>query len=92
MALLSYSTSVLKCASRDAWIGWNMRYKYDRLKLIVNNSRFLIIPDWHRANLGVACFIPVFKAIECGLGRSVWAWDRLAGDLCGCNAFFRNRL
>ena len=52
VALLSYSASALKCAARDHWIGWNMRYKYDRLKLIVNNSRFLILPDWHRPNLG----------------------------------------
>ncbi len=52
VALLSYSASALKCAARDSWIGWNMRYKYDRLKLIVNNSRFLILPNWHRPNLG----------------------------------------
>src|SRR2546426_10612444 len=25
---------------------------YGRLKLIANNSRFLILPDWHRPNIG----------------------------------------
>jgi len=29
-----------------------LRHQYDRLKLIVNNSRFLILPDWHLPNLG----------------------------------------
>jgi hypothetical protein len=52
VALLSFSASALKCSVRDAWIGWSSRHQYDRLKLIVNNSRFLILPDWHIPNLG----------------------------------------
>jgi hypothetical protein len=52
VALLSFSASALKCSVRDSWIGWSMHNRYDRLKLIVNNSRFLILPDWHRPNLG----------------------------------------
>ena len=52
VALLSFSASALKCAARDRWIGWDLRHQYDRLKLIVNNSRFLILPDWHISNLG----------------------------------------
>ena len=52
VALLSFSASALKCAARDRWIGWDLRHKYDRLKLIVNNSRFLILPDWHIPNVG----------------------------------------
>ncbi len=52
VALLSFSASALKCAARDRWIGWDVRHQYDRLKLIVNNSRFLILPDWHLSNLG----------------------------------------
>jgi Domain of unknown function (DUF4338)/DDE_Tnp_1-associated len=52
LALLSFSASALKCAARDLWIGWDFRHRYSRLRLIVNNSRFLILPDWHVANLG----------------------------------------
>src|SRR5271157_1429786 len=52
VALLSFSASALKCAVRDGWIGWNLRQRYSRLKLVVNNSRFLILPDWHVGNLG----------------------------------------
>jgi len=52
VALLSFSASALKCAARDHWIGWDFRYQYGRLKLIVNNSRFAIMPDWHVPNLG----------------------------------------
>ena len=52
VALLSFSASALKCAVRDRWIGWNFRQRYSRLKLVVNNSRFLILPEWHVFNLG----------------------------------------
>ena len=54
VALLSFSAAAWKCAVRDRWIGWDFhhQYDYDRLKLIANNSRFLILPDWHLPNLG----------------------------------------
>lgn len=52
VALLSFSTPALKCTARDQWIGWNFRHQFDRLKLVTNNSRFLILPKWHFSNLG----------------------------------------
>ena len=52
VALLSFSASSLKCGARDRWIGWDARVQFGRLKLIANNSRFLILPDWHQPNLG----------------------------------------
>jgi len=54
VGLLIFSAAAWKCAVRDQWIGWDFhrQYDYDRLKLIANNSRFLILPDWHRTNLG----------------------------------------
>lgn len=52
VALLSFSASALKCEARDRWIDWDFRLQYGRLKLVVNNSRFLILPDCHIPNLG----------------------------------------
>ena len=37
---------------RDRWIGWDLRAQYDRLKLIANNSRFLILPEGRWPNVG----------------------------------------
>jgi hypothetical protein len=51
VAVLSFSAAALKCSARDRWIGWDFRHHYDRLKLLTNNSRFLILPDWHFPNL-----------------------------------------
>ncbi len=45
VALLSFSAAAWKCGVRDRWIGWDFRHRYDRLKLLANNSRFLILPD-----------------------------------------------
>jgi hypothetical protein len=52
VAQLTLSAAALKCGVRDRWIGWDFRCQYGRLKLIANNSRFLILPDWHRPNVG----------------------------------------
>lgn len=51
VALLSFSAAALKCSARDQWIGWGYRHQYDRLNLVANNSRFLILPGWHVKNL-----------------------------------------
>ena len=51
VALLSFSAAALKCGVRDQWIGWSYRHQYDRLKLLANNTRFCILPAWHRPNL-----------------------------------------
>ncbi len=52
MAQLSLSAATLECGVRDRWIGWDFRSQSGRLKLIANNRRFLILPDWHRPNVG----------------------------------------
>jgi hypothetical protein len=51
VSLLCFSAAAWKCAVRDQWIGWDFRHQYDRLKLVANNSRFLILPDRHSPNL-----------------------------------------
>lgn len=51
LALLSFCAAAWKCAARDRWIGWDFRHQYDRLHLIANNARFLILPGHHVPNL-----------------------------------------
>lgn len=50
IALLSFTSAAWKCAVRDRWIGWRWRHQFDRLNLVTNNSRFLILPEWHYPN------------------------------------------
>ena len=51
LALLGWASPALKCASRDAWIGWSPTLQWQRLALIANNSRFLIVPGVRVKNL-----------------------------------------
>lgn len=51
VALLTFSAAAWKCAVRELWIGWDFRHQYDRLHLLTNNSRFLILPQYHIPNL-----------------------------------------
>ena len=51
LALVVFSAPALKCGARDRWIGWSFGVQFDRLHLVTNNSRFLILPGAPR-NLG----------------------------------------
>ncbi len=51
LALLGWASPALKCASRDTWIGWSPALQWQRLGLIANNSRFLILPCVRVKNL-----------------------------------------
>lgn len=45
LALLGWHAAALHCAARERWIGWHTLQRRQRLFLIVNNSRFLLLPD-----------------------------------------------
>ncbi len=82
VALVSFSAPALKCSPRDRWIGWDFRHQYDRLKLVTNNSRFLILPDCHFPNLASRILSLCQKrlpAVAGGFRPSGCA----ARDLCG---------
>jgi len=52
LALLLFSTAAKHLKHRDQWIGWTRAQRDRRLSLVVNNSRFLILPHAHILNLG----------------------------------------
>ena len=47
LACLLWSSPAWKMAARDQWIGWNAEQREGNLQLLVNNSRFLVLP-WVR--------------------------------------------
>jgi hypothetical protein len=51
VAALSFSSSAWRVACRDDYIGWNDAQRIANLPLVVNNSRFLILPWVHVPNL-----------------------------------------
>ena len=48
IALLGFAAAAWKVQCRDVFIGWTAQQRQDRLHLIVNNARFLILP-WVRS-------------------------------------------
>lgn len=51
LALLSWSAPAYRLKAREKWIGWSEAQRRRRLGLLVNNSRFLIMPEAHYPNL-----------------------------------------
>ena len=49
---MGWQAAALKLAARDRWIGWSPQQRRRRLHLVLQNSRFVILPPWQgRANL-----------------------------------------
>jgi hypothetical protein len=48
VALLTFSAPALHLKARERWIGWSPRQRARRLGLLVNNSRFLVLPERQR--------------------------------------------
>lgn len=72
VALLGWSSAALKCHPRDAWIGWPQVIQWQRLHLIVNNSRFLVLTDIHIPNLAS-------KTLSLNLKRLSKDWQQIHG-------------
>jgi Domain of unknown function (DUF4338)/DDE_Tnp_1-associated/Transposase DDE domain len=51
VALLGWGAAAFKSRHRDAWIGWHPQLQWQRLKLIANNVRFLVLPGITIKNL-----------------------------------------
>ena len=48
LALLTFSAPALHLKARERWLGWTPRQRARRLGLVVNNSRFLLLPERQR--------------------------------------------
>ena len=48
VGLLTFSAPALHLKGRERWIGWTPRQRARRLGLVVNNSRFLVLPERQR--------------------------------------------
>ena len=44
VAALSFSAAARRLRGREQWLGWDERVRRENLHLVVNNSRFLILP------------------------------------------------
>jgi Domain of unknown function (DUF4338)/DDE_Tnp_1-associated len=61
VGLLVWGPAAYKLKDRERWIGWSVPQRLERLKLVVQNRRFLLLsqkgaePNWASQVLGAAC-------------------------------------
>jgi hypothetical protein len=51
LACVLFGAAAWQCAPRDRWIGWSAEQRAQRLALIANNSRYLLLPHVRVAGL-----------------------------------------
>jgi Domain of unknown function (DUF4338) len=64
LGCLQFSASSWALSSRDEWIGWKVQDRKLRLNLIVNNSRFLILPWVNVKNLASKVLSLAIKQLQ----------------------------
>jgi hypothetical protein len=62
-AVLIFAAAAKHLKARDQWIGWTDAQREKRLSLVVNNIRFLLLPETF-ANLGTRCLRLVFSRLS----------------------------
>ena len=72
VAVLGFSAAAWKVACRDRFIGWSDRQRREHLHLVVNNSRFLILPWIEGRNLAS-------KILSCASRRLPEMWNKRYG-------------
>jgi len=85
VALLSFSAAALHIKGRERWIGWSPRQRARRLGFVVNNSRFLVLPDRQRyPNLASRVLSLILRRLsndwqECW-GHPVWVVESFVDE------------
>ena len=69
---IGWAAAALQCTVRDKWIGWPPVIKSQRLRLLANNSRFLILPHVHIPNLAS-------RILALNLKRLSQDWQKVYG-------------
>ena len=90
VAQLAWGSAALKLKDREAWIGWTVAQRAERLKLVVQNRRYLLLHDKgaepNLASQALAAACRVLPQHGRKFGRCIWrrtrsraAWRRPAG-------------
>jgi hypothetical protein len=72
LVLVVFAAAARHLRDRDRWIGWTDAQRERRLSLVINNIRFLVLPDKAFPNLGT-------KSLRLVLGRLKQDWQARYG-------------
>ena len=87
LALIGWCADAFKVGARDRWTGWAPEQQFRRLRLIANNTRFLILPQARVANLASRALSLSLRRLSDDMqsryGFTVQPSGVAGGDLCG---------
>src|SRR5450759_4261889 len=63
VALVGFGSAALSCAAPDRFLGWSREAQYARLRHVVNNQRFCVLPVGGRPNLASAVLARVLRRL-----------------------------
>jgi len=76
LALLVFCAAAKHLRHREQWIGWTEEQRRQRLTLVTNNARFLILPHWSLPNLATKvmglCLQRLPQDWQARYGHAVW--------------------
>lgn len=64
VAVVGFGSAALSCAVRDRHIGWSRAQQYQRLRFVMNNQRFCVLPPGRRPNLASAVLSRVLRRLS----------------------------
>ena len=65
LAVMIFAAAAKHLRARDQWIGWTDAQREKRLSLVVNNIRFLLLPDQTFPNLGTKSLRLILSRLSC---------------------------
>lgn len=64
VAVLGFRSAALSCKPRDTHIGWSRSQQYRRLRFVLNNQRFCVLPGGRIPNLASAVLSRALKRLS----------------------------
>jgi hypothetical protein len=64
VALVGFGSAALACAPRDRWVGWTKQQQFRRLRHVVNNQRFCVLPQGRKPNLASAVLARALRRLS----------------------------
>ncbi len=64
VALIGFASPALSCGPRDRFIGWSQEIQMRRLRFVVSNQRFCILPAGRRQNTASAVMSKTLKRLS----------------------------
>ena len=87
LACVLFAAAAWKVKARDAFIGWSAQQRQQRLSLVINNSRFLILPQVRVPHLASHILGTILRRLPSDWQRKQPSRAVPGGDFCRVRAF-----